>query len=157
MPTEIERKFLVKGEAWCTLGTGFVYRQGYIATGARTVRVRVVGEQGYLTIKGPTIGVARAEYEYAIPVEHALEMLQFLCDRPLIEKIRYRIPWAGLLWEIDEFAGENQGLIMAEVELHEANQPIEFPNWIGEEVTHDPRYYNSSLAKYPFSRWGTQA
>lgn len=153
MPTEIERKFLVKGDAWRTLGTGSIYRQGYIATGDRTVRVRVVGEQAYLTIKGPTTGVARAEYEYVIPIDHALEMLQFLCDRPLIEKTRYRIPWAGLLWEIDEFAGENQGLIMAEVELHDPNQAIEFPDWIGEEVSHDPRYYNSNLAKYPFTKW----
>lgn len=153
MPAEIERKFLVKNEGWRSLATGQVYRQGYIATGLRTVRVRVVGEQGYLTIKGPTVGIARAEFEYPIPVQDASEMLETLCDPPLIEKTRYKIPWAGLVWEVDEFAGLNRGLIMAEVELPDPNQPIEYPDWIGEEVSHDPRYYNSNLAKHPFTQW----
>lgn len=153
MPAEIERKFLVKDERWRSLATGQVYRQGYIATGLRTVRVRVVGEQGYLTIKGPTVGISRAEFEYAIPVQDASEMLETLCDPPLIEKTRYKIPWAGLVWEVDEFAGVNRGLIMAEVELPDPNQPIDYPDWIGEEVSHDPRYYNSNLAKHPFTQW----
>jgi len=153
MPTEIERKFLVKGDDWRNLGVGTRYCQGYIATGARTVRVRVVGDRGFITIKGPTSGIARAEYEYPIPVEDALEMLQTLCDPPLIQKIRHRVDWGGLVWEIDEFEGENQGLILAEVELTDANQAIVFPDWIGEEVSNDPRYYNSNLGRHPFSKW----
>jgi CYTH domain-containing protein len=153
MPQEIERKFLVTGDGWRALGVGAIYRQGYISTGARTVRVRVVGDRGYLTIKGPTDGISRSEFEYAIPIEEALEMLQTLCELPLIAKTRYQVPWAGLVWEIDEFEGENQGLIIAEVELSEPNQAIDFPEWIGEEVSHDPRYYNSNLAKVPFTHW----
>lgn len=157
MPTEIERKFLVTGDTWRSLATGVRYSQGYItANPSRTVRVRVMGEQAYLTIKGATRGISRAEYEYAIPVSDALEILQTLCDPPLIEKTRYRIALAGLVWEVDEFAGENQGLIMAEVELQDANQAIDLPDWIGLEVSDDPRYYNSNLAKHPFRRWGQQ-
>lgn len=157
MPTEIERKFLVKGDHWRSLGEGKPYCQGYIVASAdRSVRVRIAGDKGFLTIKGKTIGSTRPEYEYAIPVDHAREMLQSLCIPPLIQKTRYRVEWEGLLWEIDEFEGENQGLIMAEVELADADQPIVFPDWIGEEVTHDPRYYNSNLAQHPFSRWGNR-
>lgn len=157
MPTEIERKFLVKGDHWRSLGEGKPYCQGYIVASAdRSVRVRIAGDKGFLTIKGKTIGSTRPEYEYAIPVDHAREMLQSLCIPPLIQKTRYRVEWEGLLWEIDEFEGENQGLIMAEVELADADQPIAFPDWIGEEVTHDPRYYNSNLAQHPFSRWGNR-
>lgn len=155
MPTEIERKFLVKGDRWRSLGAGKPYCQGYItANPDRSVRVRIAGNEGFLTIKGRTIGSTRSEYEYAIPVDHAREMLQTLCVPPLIQKTRYRVEWEGLLWEIDEFEAENQGLIMAEVELADANQTIVFPDWISEEVTHDPRYYNSNLAKHPFSHWG---
>jgi adenylate cyclase len=157
MPTEIERKFLVKGDRWRELGQGKAYSQGYItADENRSVRVRIAGDEGFLTIKGKTVGAARSEYEYAIPVEHAKEMLQNLCVPPLIQKTRYRVEWEGLLWEIDEFAGENQGLIIAEVELTDANQTVILADWIGEEVTHDPRYYNSNLAKYPFGQWGNR-
>lgn len=155
MPTEIERKFLVTGDTWRSLAVGVRYSQGYItASPRRTVRVRVRGEQAYLTIKGETRGISRAEYEYAIPLQDALEMLQTLCDPPLIEKTRYRIDLEGLVWEVDEFAGENQGLIMAEVELQDADQAIDLPDWIGLEVSDDPRYYNSNLAKHPFRQWG---
>lgn len=154
MPTETERKFLVKGEEWRSLSTGTVYRQGYIATKkGTTVRVRLVGNQGYLTIKGITQGISRAEYEYPIPAEDAQEMLNTLCEPPLIEKTRYKIVIAGLIWEIDEFAGENQGLIMAEVELTDANQVIELPDWIGKEVSDDLRYYNVNLVQHPYSQW----
>ena len=154
MPTEIERKFLVIGDEWRSLAAGVDYRQGYIsAVEGRVVRVRVAGDQGYLTIKGPSQGIARSEFEYAIPVDDALEMLRTLCEPPLIEKQRYKIEWSGLTWEIDEFAGDNQGLILAEVELEDANQAIELPPWIGEDVSSDPRYYNSNLVKHPFSRW----
>ncbi len=154
MAVEIERKFLVNGDGWRSLAVGVVYRQGYLASGQGcTVRVRVAGEQGYLTIKGATQGISRAEYEYAIPVTDANELLDTLCQRPLVEKTRYRIPWRTVVWEVDEFAGENQGLVVAEVELTDAAQIVELPDWIGEEVSHDPRYYNVNLVKHPFSRW----
>ncbi|NEO11988.1 MULTISPECIES: CYTH domain-containing protein [unclassified Moorena] len=154
MATEIERKFLVKGEEWRKLGTGSVYRQGYIRTTNRTtVRVRLVGDQGYLTIKSPKVGFSRKEYEYPIPGSDAQEMLDTLCQGPLIEKTRYKIEHAGLIWEVDEFAGDNQGLILAEVELTDENQDIELPEWIGIEVSDDPRYFNSNLVQHPYTQW----
>ncbi|HEY9640877.1 MAG TPA: CYTH domain-containing protein [Coleofasciculaceae cyanobacterium] len=153
MAIEIERKFLVKGNDW-RIVTGTVYRQGYIVSGnGRTVRVRLAGDQGYLTIKGGARGISRSEYEYLIPVSDAIEMLDSLCDRPQIEKTRYKIPYEGLIWEVDEFAGENQGLILAEVELTSPDQPITLPPWIGQEVSRDFRYFNSNLAKFPYSHW----
>lgn len=154
MAVEIERKFLVVGDAWRSLAEGHVYRQGYISTaGLTTVRVRVVGDQGYLTIKGAVQGISRAEFEYPIPKADADAMLSTLCDRPFIDKTRYRIEHEGLCWEVDEFAGDNQGLILAEVELTDAEQPIVCPEWIGQEVSGDPRYFNSNLARHPFSQW----
>lgn len=154
MAVEIERKFLVKGDEWRSLATGVVYRQGYIPTAKPTsVRIRVVGEQAYLTLKGATTGTVRAEFEYPIPLEDAIEMLETLCDRPFIKKTRYQIPQGDLIWEVDEFEGENQGLIVAEVELSDENQALELPNWIGEEVSHDARYFNVNLVKHPFSQW----
>jgi adenylate cyclase len=154
MAQEIERKYLLKGDSWRELSIGSVYCQGYIATKNQvTVRVRIVGQQGYLTIKGPSVKCSRLEFEYPIPVEDAQEMLNTLCEQPLIEKIRYKVQWGGLTWEIDEFDGLNQGLILAEVELNDANQEIELPPWIGEEVSHDHRYFNSYLVKHPFSQW----
>lgn len=157
MPTEIERKFLVRGDEWRSHASGQLYCQGYIsAEVGKTVRVRIVGECGFLTIKGPTSGLSRSEFEYPIPVEDAQELLETLCDRPWIQKTRYQIEQAGLVWEIDEFAGENSGLILAEVELTDSNQAIALPNWIGEEVSHDPRYFNANLAKVPYSQWKTR-
>lgn len=155
MGMEIERKFLVKGEEWRSLGRGKLYRQGYIITqdGFTTVRVRVAGEQGYLTIKGKNEGISRTEFEYSIPLEDAIDMLERFCQKPLVEKVRYRIDWENLTWEVDEFLGDNQGLIMAEVELQQENQDINIPHWIGEEVTHDSRYYNANLQKYPYKIW----
>lgn len=154
MAIEIERKFLVKGDRWRSLAEGIVYCQGYIPTKeGPTVRVRIAGDRGFLTIKGPSVGNARAEFEYPVPVEDAREMLETLCDRPLIEKTRYKIAMGEFVWEVDEFAGENQGLILAEVELTEEHQIVELPDWIGEEVSGDFRYFNSNLAKNPFSRW----
>jgi adenylate cyclase len=154
MATEIERKFLVRGQEWRQLATGVIYRQGYIASSKDcTVRVRVAGNQGYLTIKGGTQGISRAEYEYAIPLTDAMELLDTLCQQPLIEKTRYRVPWHGVVWEVDEFVGENQGLTIAEVELTDPEQVLDLPDWIGEEVSHDPRYFNANLARHPFSRW----
>ncbi|MBE9182658.1 CYTH domain-containing protein [Oculatella sp. LEGE 06141] len=154
MAIEIERKFLVTGNDWRSLSKGIVYRQGYVSSEpGRTVRVRVAGDIGYLTIKGATRGVSRSEFEYVIPLADAEDLLENLCDRPLIEKVRYKIPIGTVVWEVDEFLGDNQGLIVAEVELTAADQIIDRPTWLGEEVSHDVRYFNASLAKHPFSRW----
>jgi adenylate cyclase len=154
MAREIERKFLVVGDAWRSLAIGVAYRQGYLLSNKNlTVRVRMAGDAGYLTIKGAAEGISRAEFEYAIPAADAAELLDTLCERPLIEKVRYRIPWQGLVWEVDEFAGANQGLIVAEVELNDPQQVVSLPEWIGKEVSHDPRYYNALLAKHPYSEW----
>ena len=154
MATEIERKFLVKENRWRSLGVGKMYRQGYIRTENKTtVRVRIAGDRGYLTIKGKTSGSVRTEFEYPIPVEEAQIMLDTLCDPPLIEKTRYRISQGDLVWEVDEFWGENKGLILAEVELIDENQEIDLPDWIGKEVTHDLRYYNVNLARHPYREW----
>jgi CYTH domain-containing protein len=154
MGTEIERKFLVIGDGWRSLGTGLPYWQGYLVSEPeRVVRVRIAGDQGFITIKGSATGISRPEFEYSIPGEEAQELLETLCDRPFIQKTRYKIPWGDLVWEIDEFAGENQGLIIAEIELPTADHAIDLPAWIGEDVSHDPRYYNASLVKLPFSQW----
>lgn len=155
MAIEIERKFLVQGDTWRSLAIEVLdYRQGYISRGkGRTVRVRRAGDRAYLTIKGATIGITRSEFEYEIPVADAEIMLSTLCDRPLIEKKRYRIPIDDLIWEVDEFLGENQGLILAEVELQQAEQSIPLPDWIGKEVSDDPRYFNANLVMHPFTHW----
>ncbi|MEM9542346.1 MAG: CYTH domain-containing protein [Cyanobacteria bacterium P01_E01_bin.42] len=154
MGQEIERKFLVKGEQWRSLGTGKSYRQGYLSVAPHcTVRVRVAGDRAYLTVKGKIQGLSRPEFEYAIPVSEAEEMLSGLCDRPPIEKIRYTIPIDNLVWEVDEFGSENQGLIVAEVELEEEGQAIALPEWIGQEVSGDPRYLNSNLVQFPYKQW----
>lgn len=154
MGLEIERKYLVANDNWRAGAHGVRYRQGYLSTRAeRTVRVRTVGEQGFLTIKGLAQGVARREYEYAIPLGDANELLDNLCERPLIEKVRYKIPYGGLVWEVDEFEGENAGLILAEVELTSPTQEVPLPDWAGQEVTQDTRYYNANLIAHPYSRW----
>lgn len=154
MAKEIERKFLVKGDTWRGQGGGKRYRQGYLSTvKERTVRVRTVGDQGFITIKGITVGATRSEYEYEIPLADANEMLDRLCERPLIEKTRYRITRGSVVWEIDEFEGENRGLIVAEVELKDEKQSMSFPDWIGQEVTDDPRYFNANLVACPYSKW----
>jgi adenylate cyclase len=154
MAKEIERKFLVKGDAWRGQNAGKRYRQGYLSTvKERTVRVRTVGDKGFLTVKGITVGASRSEYEYEIPVRDANEMLDGLCERPLIEKTRYRIPHKGLVWEIDEFEGENRGLITAEVELKDEHQAVTLPGWVSQEITGDPRYFNSNLVAKPFTTW----
>lgn len=155
MGQEIERKFLVVGDAWRETAQGEVICQGYIPTqDARTVRVRRVGDRAYLTLKGPAVGLVRPEFEYPIPVDDAQTILDTLCQPPLIEKTRYRLPQGDIVWEIDEFWGDNQGLIMAEVELTRADQVVDLPEWIGVEVSGDSRYHNSNLARYPFSTWG---
>ena len=154
MPREIERKYRVKGNGWRDHGAGVPYRQGYLSTVAeRTVRVRLIRDKGWLTIKGITVGATRAEYEYEIPSDEASEMLDNLCERPLIEKTRYRVEHQGLIWEVDEFDGDNAGLIIAEVELDDEDQTIVLPDWVGEEVTGDARFFNANLIANPYSTW----
>lgn len=157
MALEIERKFLLQGDAWRELlrqsGSTVLLRQGYLSTAReRVVRVRTAGEQAFLTIKGKNQGIARAEWEYPIPLEEANEMLA-ICAPALIEKYRSTLVVDGLTWEIDEFLGANAGLILAEVELLSADQAFRKPAWLAEEVSLDMRYANSNLSKNPFSQW----
>ena len=154
MGKEIERKFLVRGDGWRSLAKGTACRQGYLNRAKeRTVRIRTMDNRAFLTVKGLTVGATRSEYEYEIPVADCNAMLDALAEKPLIEKIRYKVLFAGLTWEIDEFFGENAGLIVAEVELQSEGQAFTKPEWVGEEVTADLRYYNSNLVKHPFSKW----
>ena len=156
MGVEIERKFLVAGDAWRALGAPILLRQGYLnADPVRTVRVRIEGAEGKLTIKSKNVGASRGEWEYDIPLLDAEELLDTLCERPLVEKTRRRIDHAGFTWEVDEFLGENAGLVVAEIELPSEDTVFEKPGWIGREVTGDKRYYNSSLIRFPFSQWTT--
>jgi CYTH domain-containing protein len=153
MAKEIERKFLLKTDTW-RLEKGTKYRQGYLNTAKeRTVRVRTIDDKGYLTIKGINVGATRLEFEYEIPVQEADQLLDELCEKPLIEKNRHKIEHGGLVWEVDEFFGENEGLIVAEVELQSEDQFFEKPAWVGEEVTDDPRYFNANLIAHPFTKW----
>lgn len=154
MAKEIERKFLVTGNSWRGLVSAKYYCQGYLSTiKERTVRVRSCDNEAWLTIKSTTQGITRTEFEYPIPPEEARYMIKHLAEQPIIEKYRYRIPLNGVVWEIDEFLGVNQGLIVAEVELSHAQEEIILPEWIGEEVSDNPRYYNSNLVSKPFSQW----
>ena len=156
MPKEIERKFLVKNTGYRQLGQYIQIHQGFLCTEKeRVVRVRIMGKQAFLTIKGISKGMSRAEYEYKIPVADAKYMLENLCIRPTINKYRYKVNIEGFIWEIDEFLGENEGLVIAEIELKSAGQQFPVPEWIGEEVTEDVRYYNANLVKNPFKSWKT--
>ncbi|MEZ4485135.1 MAG: CYTH domain-containing protein [Syntrophotaleaceae bacterium] len=157
MAIEIERKFLVRDNSWRQGAVGTTYRQGYLSVDPeRTVRVRIAGDQGFLTIKGKTVGMTRSEFEYPIPLADAAQMLDTLCLRPLIEKTRYCVTYSGRTWEVDEFDGDNRGLILAEVELESSGQQVELPSWAGQEVTEDPRYYNASLSRHPYRSWQTE-
>ncbi len=152
MAKEIERKFLVKEGSW-RHAKGTAYRQGYLNSAKeRIVRVRTIDDKGYLTIKGITVGVSRMEFEYEIPRQDA-EALLDICEKPLIEKNRYKVEHGGFVWEVDEFFRENQGLIVAEVELESEDQEFSKPGWVGQEVTGDPRYFNSNLIKNPYTNW----
>ena len=154
MGKEIERKFLVLGNAWKTLGTATCMRQGYLSTDPeRVVRVRIEGKAATLTIKGRSVGATRGEWEYTIPLTDAEEMLTQLCLRPLVEKTRYRVVYDQMMWEVDEFSGENTGLVVAEIELTDENQAFVKPQWVGDEVTDDLRYYNANLLRHPYSSW----
>lgn len=154
MALEIERKFLLLSNDYKAASTSKRIVQGYICSDKnRVVRVRIYGEQAYITIKNATIGFARNEFEYAIPVADAQVMLTEICEKPIIEKVRYRYDYKGFCWEIDEFHGENEGLVMAEIELPTVDCVFEKPPFIGEEVTNDTRYYNASLIKNPYKNW----
>lgn len=155
MPVEIERKFLLSSDKWrdevirCSR-----IRQGYMGTVDKaSVRIRVQGEKANINIKSATLGMRRMEYEYEIPLNEAEEMLDQLCNQPQIDKTRFIVKRGKHVWEIDEFYGDNQGLIVAEVELDSEDEKITKPDWIGDEVTADPRYYNVSLIKHPFNQW----
>lgn len=158
MAVEIERKFLVKDDSWKLNEqgepvVGNVFRQGYLSEGVATVRVRLEGTQGKLTIKGRNVGMSRLEYEYSIPAKDAEEMLAKLCAKPLIEKTRFLRKEGQHTWEIDVFEGDNTGLVVAEVELSTESEHVELPLWVGAEVTDDARYYNVNLGKKPFKDW----
>ncbi len=152
MPLEIERKFLVSGHAWRS-ADAVLYRQGYLNRDKqRTVRVRMAGDRAFLTIKGVSSGATRVEFEYEIPVSEAAQLLT-LCDGPLIEKTRHRVTVGPHVWEVDEFHGDNDGLVVAEIELGSEDEAFARPEWVSVEVTEDARYYNSNLAVRPFRTW----
>ena len=152
MPIEIERKFLVSGTAW-RQSDGVHYLQGYLNLDKeRTVRVRRTEEQAFLCVKGISIGASRSEFEYEIPSDDAEQLLK-LCTGSIIQKIRHTVIYKGLKWEIDEFLGDNEGLVVAEVELESENQVFEKPEWVGMDVTHDSRYFNANLAVNPYKNW----
>lgn len=153
MGVEIERKFLVRDRAVLAEVEGVPYRQGYLSIDPeRTVRVSRAGDHAFLTIKGLSRGATRAEFEYPIPVEDAEAML-LQCLPPIIAKLRHRLPHAGLVWEVDVFGGENEGLVVAEVEIPSEATEVALPPWIGEEVTDDPRYFNANLVRHPYRDW----
>lgn len=153
MPLEIERKFLVRYDGYKKGAAKALYRQGYLSTDKNhVIRIRLAGDSAFLTIKGPTVGAVRKEFEYSIPVSDAQALLE-LCEKPLIEKIRYDTAYKGMNWEVDEFLGENAGLVIAEIELSGEAQAFQKPDWVGDEVTSDPRYYNSNLIHSPFKVW----
>lgn len=155
MGIEVERKFLVSDESWrsgVTSSTRIV--QGYLAqTDAATVRVRVKGDKGFLTLKGVSVGVSRSEFEYEVPVDDALAMLDELAAGPVIDKVRHLVPVGAHTWEVDVFAGPNAPLVMAEVELADADEDFVLPDWAGTEVSDDQRYFNVNLAREPYSTW----
>ncbi len=155
MGKEIERKFLVDHDKWNLLAKpiGRLLRQGYLLTDPeKTIRVRQTANKGYLTIKGKNIGASRLEYEYEIPVEEAEELLaQFAVSE--LSKTRYVIAFAGKNWEVDEFSGDNAGLIVAEIELNDEDEAFEIPDWITKEVTSEEKYYNSNLTLVPYKNW----
>jgi CYTH domain-containing protein len=154
-PLEIERKFLIVSDAWRGQVEGAPKRlsQGYLCSdAAKSVRVRIAGDRATLTVKGSREGISRLELQYDIPVRDA-EFMLALCERPLIDKTRYIVRHDGMKWEVDIFHAENDGLMVAEVELEREDQPVNLPEWVGQEVSHEARYYNSCLARVPYSTW----
>ncbi len=154
MGYEIERKFLVVGDQWKENAEGIFYRQGYLSSKKeRTVRIRTMKNSGFLTIKGINTTIRRLEFEYEISLQDAKIMLDELCEQSIIEKYRYRIAYKGFIWEVDEFLGENTGLVIAEIELDNEEQDFDRPSWIGKEVSDDNRYFNSELSLHPYKFW----
>lgn len=155
MATEIERKFLISDDSWRNdADDGTLYRQGYLSSGGScAIRVRVAGTRAYLSIKSASSGISRAEFDYTIPLADAESILNDLCIRPPIEKTRYLVRYGEHVWEIDVFAGENAGLVLAEVELKHEDERFEHPVWVGKEVSEDERYYNAYLAEHPYRHW----
>jgi len=156
MALEIEHKFLVKDPSILDTTPGVFYKQGYIRTNSlTTVRIRIIENLALLTVKGKNDGPIRLEFEYEISVSDANEMLNKLCDSPIIEKNRHTLMHENHEWVVDVFHGDNSGLIVAEIELPSIDTPFSLPHWIGNEVTDDPRYFNSSLAEHPYKDWRT--
>jgi len=154
MAIEIERRFLVTGSEWKEAARGIIYRQGYLYFQEYGVlRIRIAGATGFLTLKMLKDDMSAYEYEYRIPLADAEDMLARLCTRPLVEKVRYHITFAGSKWEVDEFRGANAGLVIAEIELDREDQTIDMPPWVGLEVTGDRRYLNASLYRVPYTTW----
>lgn len=154
MALEIERKYLIDLEKISPLENGIRIKQGYLSTNKdAVVRVRVKNDKAYLTIKGSNSGIARLEFEYEIPLDEANEMLEKLCQKPVIDKTRYLITHENHTWEVDVFYGDNEGLVVAEVELSSEDEHINLPIWVKEEVSHDDRYFNSNLMKLPYKDW----
>ena len=155
MALEIERKFLLRDDSWrAQVQLSEPMRQGYLSRDEHSaIRVRITGEQAHINVKHSLDGIHRLEYEYDIPLDDADEMLDKVAQRPLIEKTRHEIKIGAHTWEIDEFFGDNAGLIVAEIELGDADEAFERPPWLGEEVSQDTRYFNSNLAVHPYKRW----
>lgn len=155
MAIEIERKYLLANESWREqVQSSQPMRQGYmIGSEKASVRVRISGNSAKLNIKSAELGITRKEYEVDLPLDDAREILDSLCQKPVLEKTRYLVPMGKHTWEIDEFEGENQGLIVAEIELSSVDEEFAKPDWLGAEVSDDPRYYNVSLAKHPYKNW----
>jgi adenylate cyclase len=155
MGIEVERKFLVVGEAWRGAATERIrMRQGYLTReGPSSVRIRITGAEARLNLKSAEVGTTRLEFDWEVPRAEAEQILDRLCHRPLIEKVRHLVPCGGHLWEVDEFEGDNAGLIVAELELGAADEAFEAPAWLGREVTHERRYYNQALVEHPFRAW----
>ena len=154
MANEIERKFLVRDDSWRNaVRRSCRMVQGYLPASGFSLRLRIAGDQGFLTIKGPPSGISRSEFEYPVPVADAEAMLAQFGKGALVEKERFYVEYAGKCWEVDVFAGENAGLVTAEIELESEDEPFECPPWLGEDVSHVAAYRNGSLAKMPWRYW----
>ncbi len=155
MGIEIEKKFLLKNDSWKKeAGKGDLFRQGYMSGSNRSsVRIRVAGDKANINIKSATLGITRKEFEYEIPLKDANEMLDSLCEKPFIEKRRYFIARGAHTWEVDAFEGDNSGLVVAEIELSDPDEPFDLPNWVGEDVSGEPKYYNVCLVNNPYKNW----
>jgi len=155
MAKEIERKFLLKSDTWCDeVDSSCRYAQGYMSSSEKvSIRIRISDEKAYLNFKSATLGISRTEYEYEVPLADADDMLANFCEGPLIEKVRYFVKRGDHTWEIDVFEGDNTGLVVAEIELQTEDESFDVPDWIGAEVSDDPRYYNVCLVTHPYCQW----